>query len=93
MTQSTSPGASCARCEEQEGFALGKCCGRFMDARTEGNTPWPLYTKAMMPNTSGSVAQLPVAVAAPGTYPPARPYTPVLHVRVGLGLGKRLPQS
>jgi hypothetical protein len=41
-----------------------------MDARTEGKTPWPEYTKAMMPNTSGSVAQFPATVAAPAVYDP-----------------------
>ncbi len=44
---------------------MGKCSGRFMEARTEGKMPWPLYTNAMMPNTSGSVAQFAEAVAAP----------------------------
>lgn len=54
----------------QGSLTLGNCSGRFMDARTDGNTPWPEYTNAMMPNTSGSVAQLPATVAAPGGYAP-----------------------
>ena len=43
-----------------------------MEARTDGNTPWPEYTNAMMPNTSGIVAQLPSEVAAPAGNPPAQ---------------------
>lgn len=49
---------------------MGKSWGRFMEARTEGKTPCPEYTKAMMPNTSGRVAQFPNDVAAPAVYPP-----------------------
>jgi hypothetical protein len=38
-----------------------------------GNTPWPEYTKAMMPNTSGSEAQLAAAVTAPAVKLPGAP--------------------
>jgi hypothetical protein len=51
---------------------LGNCSGRFMEARTEGNTPWPEYTNAIIPKTSGIVAQLPTDVTAPAGNPPAR---------------------
>ena len=37
-----------------------------------GNTPWPEYTNAMMPNTSGSAPQLAAAVAAPAGKLPAQ---------------------
>ena len=42
-----------------------------MEARTEGNTPWPEYTKARIPNTAGMDAQLAADVAAPGGKLPA----------------------
>jgi hypothetical protein len=38
-----------------------------------GNTPWPEYTKAMMPNTSGSEAQLAATVTAPAAKLPGAP--------------------
>ena len=45
--------------------ACGKRLGSFMLRWMLGKTPWPEYTKAMMPKTSGSEPQLAAAVAAP----------------------------
>ena len=52
-------------------LALGKSSGFFIDALTEGNTPWPEYTKARMPKTIGMDAQLAADVTAPGGKLPA----------------------
>ncbi len=46
---------------------FGKSFGSFMEPWIAGKTPCPAYTKAITPNTSGSVDQLASAVAAPPT--------------------------
>ena len=64
-----------------------------MEARTEGNTPWPEYTNAMMPNTSGSVAQFPSEVAAPAVYPPGSTNQNQCHTIIDSSLPGNLPHT